>query len=190
MFLFSFLRFSSSGAEILQGGISDPKQTCDQEWTSGSPDCRLIGNPECVQRSHQQRLWRWGDWGWPRRARGKQESWFSSSQLLTHTAAGNPASAALAVWGRREERPPKPRASFQSALDGKKGLEEEDCLGESLESCQDNLEVRLNVGNHHVRYSETILCETGNAHVSYLLWGLLATHFKFHVVPFVIPHSL
>lgn len=96
-------------------------------------------------------------------------------------------SSCLDCWGRRGERHPlKPRASFQSGLDGKKGLEEEeDRLGESFESCQDNLEIKLNFGNHH---SETTLCETGNAHVSYLLWGLLATHLKFHVVPFVTPH--
>ena len=101
-------------------------------------------------------------------------------------------SSCLDCWGRRGESPPtpKPRPSFQSGLDGKKGLEEEDYPGESLESCQNNLEMKLNFGNHHVHYSETILCETGNAHVSYLLWGLLATHFKFHVVPFVTPHIL
>ncbi|KAI4547737.1 hypothetical protein MG293_000067 [Ovis ammon polii] len=98
-----------------------------------------------------------------------QQQNFLSCGIIS--SAISPGILARLVWAglsdaasrtRRCDSPGNPR-SCPSGLDGKKGLEEEeDRLGESLESCQDNLERKLNFGNHH---SETTLCETGNAHL-------------------------
>lgn len=99
--------------------------------------------------------------------------------LLIHTAAGNPAPAALTAGAERERHPLNQEHRPNQVWMGRKGLRRRrTALASPWRAVRTIWKEKLNFGNHH---SETTYVKLPNALL--LLWGLFATHFKFHVFP-------